>query len=269
MKKQKLIAFFLLLCCLHFTAAQQLTIIQLKNRQADELIDTIKPMLQLNEGVSGHGYELYLNAGPETTRNIQTLVEHLDKTPAQLLISVRNTNTVTNDRSGITISGSLGNDHIRIKSGNQNGVQLQASNQIASTLERNTPQIRATEGQPALVFTGTSVPIRMTDRRRNNGYIVEHDVIDYHPVENGYYVTAWLNGDNVRLDLKQKNDSLLTTGAINVSRVETTVHGKLGEWIPVSGINTSRSNSTQNGGGSSVITTGSRDLIYIKVERLE
>lgn len=251
--------------------AQQLDIIELHNRRAEELVDVIKPLLKANEHISGQNYELYLTAGPETTRSVQEIIKRLDKAPAQLLISVRNSNSIDDRQSGVAINGSIGNDNMRITSETRqdNGVTVSASNRVTTTSKRNTPQIRATEGQPALVYAGVSVPVKMIDRRREGGRIIEREIVDYRPVQSGFYVTAWLNGDNVRLELKQQNDNLGNRGAINTAGLNTTVNGRLGEWIAVGGIDTTRSSNSRNLNSTSSVTTGNRDNIWIKVTRLD
>lgn len=272
MKKRRLICISILLCFLNPATAQQLTVIALKNRHADGIISTIKPLLKGGEGVSGHGYEIYLNAGPDTTQDIQALVAHLDRQAAQLLISVRNADTVADNHTGYSVSGSLGNDHVRIATGDKtdhDGISLQASNRIISTSEHNIPQIRVTEGQPALIYAGTSVPVRTVNRQRNNGHIIEREVVDYHPVQNGYYVTTWLSNDIVRLELKQQNDSIQSTGTINVSGVATSVQGRLGEWISVGGLDSAQFNASYDTGAGSAVSTQAHKPIYIKVERLD
>ena len=77
------------------TSAQQITVVKLQNRSAEEIIPIVQPLLSDKEGISGHGYELYINAKPATLQTIRELIARIDKQAAQLLISVKNLLTST------------------------------------------------------------------------------------------------------------------------------------------------------------------------------
>ncbi len=251
--------------------AQQLNIIELRHRQAEELIPTIRPLLKENEGISGQGYELYLNASAETAQNIRKLITRLDKAPAQLLISLRNFNIGTDNQSGTSISGSLNHGNVQLTAGAtpiDDSVTIQASSSLSATIERQQPQIRATEGEPVLIYAGSSVPITIKDRRYRNGRIIERGITDYRPLQSGFYVTAWVNGENVRLEIDQKDDSLQNSGAINVSSIKTSAQGRLGEWITIGGIDLVRRNSSINSNSKTAVSTETRNTVSIRVEKL-
>lgn len=250
--------------------AGQLTVIELNHRQADEMIKTIKPLLKEHESITGRGYDIYLNAAPDTTRTVKELINRLDKAPAQLLISVKNNSATAKNNINISVNGSAGNDHVQISTGEhtqKNSVNIDATGHEVSASDHNSQRIRATEGLPALIYTGTSIPVKMIERQRVNGRLIEQETVDYRPVQRGFYVTAWLNGDNVRLELSRQNDTVTDSGAVNLSSIITTAQGKLGEWIPVGGIETSRSNSNWGIRTNSSISTVQHESIAIKVIR--
>lgn len=271
MEKRSYICLFLLLGILNVSAAQQLTIIPLKYRQADELVDTIKPFLGTGETVTGRGYDIYLNAYPDTTQNIRALIARVDKEPAQLLISINNGNISSGNRASYSIDGSLRKNNVQIRPGSsamQDDISLRASEQQHYSSESNFPSIRATEGQPALIFSGTMLPVKTIQRGISNGRRIERETYDYRPVQSGLYVTARLNGENVILEIQQRRDNVQTNGAINISGLNTTAQGKLGEWIELGGVETvtRRNNSGITGMSAQANTVG--NAVLIKVERI-
>jgi type II secretory pathway component GspD/PulD (secretin) len=271
MEKHNYICLFLLLGILNVSAAQQLTIIPLKYRQADELVDTIKPFLGAGETVTSRGYDIYLNAHPDTTQNIRALIARMDKEPAQLLISINNGNISSGNRAGYSIDGSLHKNNVQIGLGDravQNDISLHASEQTRYSSESSFPSIRATEGQPALIYGGSILPVKTIQRGISNGRRIERETYNYRPVQSGLYVTARLSGENVILEIEQRHDSAQTTGAISVSGLNTTAQGKLGEWIELGGVETATRHDSSGISGRSAQTNIAGNTVSIKVERI-
>jgi hypothetical protein len=69
------------------------------------------------------------------------------------------------------------------------------------------------------------------------------DTVTSRDLSSGFYATPRVNGDTVFLDISTQRETPanLGPGSANVSRTSTTVSGKLGEWIEVSGVTQSRS----------------------------
>ena len=71
--------------------------------------------------------------------------------------------------------------------------------------------------------------------------IVVQDNIEHRNVSSGFYITPKLRGDNVVLTVSPRFAQLNQNekNVINVQNIDTTVHGKLGEWISIGGIDRS------------------------------
>jgi len=63
-------------------------------------------------------------------------------------------------------------------------------------------------------------------------------VVEYRDVDSGFLVTPRVVGDQVTLEISTANDRLegSPTGTAQVQRVQTSVTGRLGEWIEIAGI---------------------------------
>lgn len=243
---------------------QQLSIVDLKYRTADEIIPSIKPLLSNNEGISGRGFQLFIKANPSSLREIKKLVTQLDKQAAQLIISVKNLNDTNSLQSNISINGRINYS----TSGTDNRTTINTDEQSTTSTHQRRPQIRVTEGKPALIGSGTSFPIKLSKRDRHNGSVRELEVTEYRTANSGFYVTAWLTGDQVKLEIQQQNQSALQHGAIDTSSVNTSVFGKLGQWIEIGNIGNSSNTINQNIGARVSQTNTQRDVVYLKVEKV-
>lgn len=154
-----------------------------------------------------------------------------DTLPRRLLISVDNTDSNLQDtRDGRTI---------RYGTTNRDGGLM---------------QVQALEGKPALIQVGQSVPITRTG---TDSYGELQSYTEQRNVTQGFYATANLDDGMVQVAISTNNDRISSERAdvVNVQSTDTTVRGRLGEWITVAGFNRqsqaghtrSRHYSTQRG----------------------
>ncbi|HET7831626.1 MAG TPA: secretin N-terminal domain-containing protein, partial [Gallionella sp.] len=168
----------ILLCMLFFVslpaAANELEIIALKHRSADEVLPIIRPMLDPGAVASGMNYQLFVRTSPRNLEQIRQLLESIDVAPRRLKITVIqdvDSETIARARE---LSGSLGvGGHARIEvpdRGGRGGLEVEAgrgddrltarlSSSRAFENQHKTQQIQVLEGNRALVHTGESVPV--------------------------------------------------------------------------------------------------------------
>lgn len=249
---------------------QKINVIELKHRSAEELIPTIAPLLSADEGVSGQGYQIILKANTGSLENIKRLIQQLDKPAAQLLISIRNMTAEQANTGNRSITAKLPKNSFSITTGKREnqGLGIHTNTSDNRQTERQDQQIRASEGKPALINSGIDAPLNIKRRQRINGQIIEQNITEFHPVQRGFYVTAWLNGDRVRLEIQQQNQSLQNNGAISSAKINTTVSGELGKWISIGGLATTEQYRHHKPNSQTSISTQNRNQIYIKVEKL-
>jgi len=161
-----------------------------------------------------------------------------------LLISVKNNNEGSTSRQQQSISGGIKRDKVYIGTGGpiqptQDGVTLRHDGLTYNTVNTqrtftslSEQKIRAVEGYPAFLYTGQSIKIPSRDSN-GNYYTVEADALQ------GFYVTARLAGDRVILTISTSDDEFDESQddlVIHTQRLSTTVSGRIGEWIELSGI---------------------------------
>ncbi len=228
-------------------AAQAATeVLPLQYRTSAELLPTAQGFLGKDGTVSAFENKLIVNASPERIDDLRALLQQLDTAPKRLLISVDNSDSNFQDNRGNARIISYGT------SNRDGGLQ----------------QIQASEGQPALIQVGQSIPITSTS---TDGYGRIQSNTEYRNVTQGFYVTPSLSGETVRLQISSNHDRISHERAdvVKVQSTDTTITGRLGEWITLAGYN----QQSQADQSSSAITystqRGENMTLRVKVDLLE
>ena len=241
--------------------AQSLEIIELRHKPAEQIIPVLRPMLDRDGVITGTGFQLMLRTSPQNLAQIRQLVASLDRAARQLIIQVRQ----DNDSSGSRFDA-RGNVVLSTGNSRASGSIIDGTSTGANNI---TQTVRTQEGSPAYISSGTSQLIPQRNVRRTvNGVVVQDTAVE-RDIASGFYVTPRVAGENVTLDISTQRDTpaaALGAGAANVNRTATTVSGRLGEWIEVSGVNQSRSSDS-----SGILTRSSSagamsQRVYLRVD---
>jgi hypothetical protein len=266
--------------------ADDITIIELQNRPASEIIPIIKPMLDESGSLTGTDFQLFVQTSPGNLEQVQMMVRKLDIAALQLVISVFQGND--RDLRALSMTGGLNyeNDNLNAGIGNRNAPDrergssigystrsLSASGSSISTRGRlsDNPiqQLLISDGTEGYIETGQSIPYFSGDiwlGARGRGVVSPG--MDYREVPTGFYVLPRVHGNQVTLDVSPYKQSVSKTnsGTVNTQRASTQITGKLGQWLQIGGTRESIQGSSMSTG--SRMSTQSRDnsSIWIKVE---
>jgi hypothetical protein len=244
MPLRPLIASLLLAASLTAQAATE--VVPLQHRSSAELLPTAQAFLGKDGSVSAFENKLIVNAEPERIDDLRTLLQQLDTAPKRLLISVDNNDSNFQDNRGNARV-------IRYGTANRDG---------------GMQQVQASEGQPALIQVGQSIPITSSS---TDGYGRIQTNTEYRNVTQGFYVTPSLSGETVRLGISSNNDRMSSErpDVVKVQSTDTTVTGKLGEWITLAGFN-QQSQAERNPSSLSYSTQrGENMTLRVKVDLLD
>lgn len=266
MTSRALFAALLLAFSLPLLAATE--IIPLNYRTAEDMLPVAQSLLGSEGKVSAYGNQLIVNASPAKIQELRQLLNQLDTQPKRLLISVDTSEANYQDDRGYAVNGSASAGGVEIRSGQG---EIDGRDQVR-IIRRNTDsrgggtqQVQATEGYPALIQIGQSVPV-ITSSIGPYGQVYQQT--QYRNVTRGFYVTASLSGDLVHLSISSNNDRLSQSqpGVINVQSTDTRVNGRLGEWISIGGVN-EQSQAEQRDFLQRRSTQGREDMtLRVKVE---
>lgn len=246
-------------------------VIPLNYRMAEDVLPIAQSVVGDQGKVNAYGNQLIVNAPTSVISELRDVLSQLDSEPKKLLISVDTQNAATGNDSGYSIDGSAqaGNVEIQTGRGEQNGRdQVRIIRRSTSSQGSGVQHVRATEGYPALIQVGQSVPLTT---RGTDGYGQIYQQTQYRNVTRGFYATATVHGDRVQVDISSHQDRMSQTlpGAIDIQEADTRVSGRLGEWISLGGIDESAS-ANQSGTLRRYSTQGRQDYsLRIKVDTLD
>lgn len=244
--KANLIILYLILLVPSLVLADATTRFELKHRPAEEIIPIIKPLLKATDGISAHGFQLFIRTDDVTLAQITPLITGLDLAPADLLITIKNTNTETGSEITYAKGKAINKDH--------------------KTRSNHLPQIRTLEGRPVFIAQGQSIPYKIINH--NQRLITGYSATEYLSHQNGFYLTAQLADNDVILTIESKQQNLSDKQRIQTQMLSTQIRGRLDEWLPLGKIEQTEAHTDNNVTNLKQIRTQTRDQIFVKVERI-
>lgn len=263
--------------------ADNITTIQLLNRPAAEIIPIVKPMLKADDVISGQGFKLFLRSSPETLEQVKEMIEMLDSAAKVLQISVfqgsdrdlrtlgiSGTIQIENDDAsiGIGVKTNKNSDGINYSTQNSSGA-IKTTSTRARLKDKPIHRLRVTEGAEGYIETGEQIPYFS-----GGNWIVPGAAaggIAYRDVTTGFYVLPRIHGDNVTLRVSPFKNSQSKTrdGNIETRHIDTTISGRVGEWMLI-GSTTEQSGRSQNSTGSYASTRrNANESIWIKADLVQ
>lgn len=238
---KRLLILLLLLQSSILLADDPMVIIELKARTVNEIIPIIKPLLQPNGTVTGMNNQLIIRAKPEQIKEVRKILESLDKPPRKLIIYVRHGATYDLDRDGVSadINTKLGKHSNVVIGRNRDpgSARIRVRSSSTNSKLNATQHIQALEGRSAFIATGKSVPINEQTTVISGNSLHQQNTVRYRDVTTGFYVIPQLNGSNVTLNISphmQRQGSI--HGTYDITEANTSVRGKIGEWITIGGV---------------------------------
>src|SRR5471032_2184147 len=229
-----------------FSVMAATEVVPLSNRTSADLLPVAQNFIGKDGTVSAYGNQLIVNAEPDKIQGLRALLSQLDTPSKRLLITVDT------------------NENNQQSNGNN---QTQVITYSTESRDGGIQQIQASEGVPALIQVGQSVPLTTT---QPDAYGRPQNQTQYRNVTQGFYVTASVTGETVHLSISTNRDRMSQErpDVVNVQSTDTTVSGRLGEWIPLAGINR-ETQADKSSTTRSYPTQGRDDLtLRVKVDTL-
>jgi hypothetical protein len=260
---------FLLLLALFFTMpawAQQLEIIELKSKTADEVLPTLLPMLEPGGTLNGMNNQLFLRASPRNRAEIKRVLAAIDTPTRRLIIRI-----AQNRQAEDSARGAQANGQVVLGSTRRANVEARVWDTKSVRGESAAQMVQTVEGGQAFIQIGRSLPLPLRQMVVGPGGAVINETVVYRDVGRGFYAVPRVNGQRVTLEISQQADSMdaYGRGAINTQRLSTTVAGRLGEWIELGGGGSQAAGN--QGGAMSLSTSDARDnrSVWLMVEEVE
>lgn len=219
----------------------------MRNALPEQVAPVLNAQLSPGSTITAYNQQLILNVTSSEYRSILQLLEQLDVASRSLLISVRKQGEQNQQQHRYGVDGSVGRGDVRLNTNSQieskrevltregwqrrdDGARVIVNQTNSSGSSAGSQQVRAVEGMRAFISAGSVLPVR-------SGNYGERTLT---PVESGFYATARIVGDEVIVDIDQRDDRVQGRN-IATQGLQTQVRGRIGEWIPLGGLNNSRS----------------------------
>lgn len=223
-------ALFSLFACLCLAAvrAEEITVIDLHYRSAEELLPVLQPLLNKGEVLTGQGQRLILKASTAGRENLQQVISQLDRAPQRLLITVQQLRSGNDQTTGMGASISLGDAR-----------RSQVVTKVYSTADANDDafeqRIQTVAGQEAFFQVGQARPVT-TQRAIVSGQVTGiSERTEWQTTQSGFSALARVNGETVSVAIAPRRASA-DGDRVNFQIANTTVTGRLGEWIEIGGV---------------------------------
>ncbi len=261
-----------------------LEVIDLKYRNAEQIVPILKPLLAPGGTISALQNRVIVRTTPQNLAELRKVLDAVDTMPKRLVISVRQEAAGTALATEAEVSGSIGNDGARVTvpgSGSKQGATAQVrsgdnvaqarvfSSQSAAT-NRGVQTVQVLEGNEAFISTGQSVPVPSGNVILTPLSVQLSESVEYRDAVTGFRVRPRVNGDRVTLEISSRRDTVAdrNTGTFEVQRIDTVISGRLGEWMEIGGVDQSH---VQTDGGT--ISRRSRNIaddrkVFVKVEQV-
>jgi len=239
--------------------ADELEVISLQFRLAEDLFPVLQPLVEPGGVITGTGDTLFVRASAANLVQLRDAIATLDRAPRRLVITV-------GQSSGAAAARADARGAVTVRAGDvpdapeQNEPSVNGAVVVGAGTSRdditNVSSVQALEGYEALVMIGQSRPFDSASVTPGwHGPEVARTT-EYRDVGTGFYVTPRLTGDRVVLEIspqQQRVDTDRGREVVATRQAVTTVSGRLGEWIAVGGVQ-------QSGAGSDrgLLTWGSR-----------
>lgn len=247
--------------------AQDIDILTLRYRRAEDVLPLLRPFIEPGGAITGQGNQLFIRASSPNRRQIEQMLAQLDRAPRQLLISVRQDRALDSADRQVGAKGS-----VTYSTRGVTGQGTLSARDERTVGTRNLEQsVRVIEGGRATLTMGVAVPF--TFRRwlpQSDGGWIDTQQTVYYDALSGFDVRPTLSGDVVTLEITPEESTLSGSGRNpEHMRVATQVQVRLGEWVALGGADTRAETSTRGLLSQSASTQSGQRGVWVKVELAE
>ena len=265
-------------------AADEIHVIALKHRTAQELIPVIRPLLGPTDAVSAMDYRLLVRTSPKRLADVERVVQQLDVAQRNLTLTVRQGSQAENRGTSQGLSGevSVGRDaRVTLPRGanddrgavieHQSGdarLRYQTRTERGSASDERTQTLRVQDGKPTYIRLGQSVPHVKRIIALSGRQLTVAQGVEYQNVVTGFEVLPRVQGERVQLDIMPRLSSLAdpASGLANFQELRTTVNVRLGVWIDLGAISGAGENIRRAIVESATAGSAEQRTVWIKVE---
>lgn len=280
------ISVFLCMACLAQPARAEgdLEVISLKHRTVDEVMPSLRPLLEPGGVLTGMHGQLILRATPSNRAQIKQALAALDAPLRQLRITVRQSLESGAGKREAELYGraEAGNVTLTVPPSGSGGARVEADiskvrigarldDRDMNQFSRISQEIRVVEGGQAFIRAGTSLPMTQRDVMWGPyGRTVRESTV-YHEVDSGFYVRPQVTGERVSLEIHPVQQTLSASNPYVIvgQELRTSLSGRLGEWIALGSEQKTGDQENSRLTGKDKTSQHTSGQVWIKVEVID
>lgn len=200
------------------SAQGSLEVIELRHATAEQVLPTLRPLLEPGGVLTGQRNQLIVRTGAANLAELRRVLAAIDRPARRLMISVRFDYAGSEERSGAEVDARISDRGSRI--------DARVFESRSASGERVDQRLQVLEGGRATIATGTAQPLQLRD-----GVLVQD-------MATGFDVVPRVSGDTVTLEIAPRREAAgsVTHGSVQVQRAHSTLGARLGEWVELAGI---------------------------------
>ncbi len=243
-------------------AQPALEVITLRYSTAEQVLPTLRPLLEPGATLTGKSSQLIVRASPGNIAEIRRALEAIDLPRKRLQISVRFDESQASAEGGVAAAGRIGRQRSHVEARGQSSGAVSA--------ERVDQRIQVLEGGRAYIATGQ---VRTQPARQiiqTPAGVVAQDTFIVHETSSGFEVSPRLSGDRVLLEVyaQRERPGALAQDGVQAQRLSSTASASLGEWFELGSAEERASRDARGLASGSRSRLEASRSVWIKVEAL-
>jgi len=252
-------------------AANDFKIFTLQHRFAEEVLPTIQAVIGNHGTASAIQNQLIVRTDSKTMAEVEQTIATLDTARENFTISVKRQNNVTGTSRNTAIKGRTRIGNVAIQTGNdarsgRDGIQIGLEDNQTSSRQSSQQFIRVTDGAPAYISVGESIPYTSEWVMLTRRYAVRQVSTEFVDIGTGFTVRARGIGSQVELEITPTFSSLQQNGRIEFEQLSSTVRAQRGEWVNLGGMMQDKDEVSRAILASSSGQSSQNNQLFIRVE---
>lgn len=233
-------------------AAQTLEVIPLKHTTANQVLDTLLPLLEPGGTITGQNNQLIVRTSPANLADLRRALDAIDRPLRRLQVSVRFDDALDGSRRELGASGTISNRGAR--------VEVRGEDAHRQGQERVDQRVQVMDGGRALIRTGESRPVRQRQYIQTPAGPVAQEITVLQDMTTGFEVVPRVAGDNVTVEIYSSRPGSTTASSV--------ASGRLGEWFELGAVAMSGARDARAIGSAARATSSETRRVFVKVEAL-
>lgn len=232
-------------------------LLALRHADAAQVATALAGNLPAGAAIKVYRQQLILSGSRTDIEDMKRLIALMDTPTRQLLISVRSTQSVQQQRDHVSIhrSGQTPREARASWQTTETTLSLTRRSHAGAQSSDGTQSIRTAEGQDALIYLSDPVAVPL-----GHGRSAIYDA------GTGLWVNARVSGDHVVASVRTRQQQAGT--AHIATQLDTQISGAVGQWLPVGSVSESASSDSRTIGNRGRSEQASTSALLLKVELL-